>query len=98
MGVVLSMALLLGLPRGDAVRFAFLLAIPVIFFAGIYELSNAVGVYQAVDWKLLVVGFFTSAAVAFITIYLFAHAIEKIGLVPFVVYRIILGAVILLLV
>lgn len=97
MGVVLTAALLLGVARTEAARFAFLLAIPVIAIANFYTLGRA-SIAEPIVWTPLVVGFVASAAAAFFTIHWFARAIERIGLLPFAAYRVALGVVILLLV
>lgn len=98
MGVVLSAALLLGVARVEATRLAFLLSIPVILFATAYMLwrpSLEPGVAPA-EWTSLAVGFIVSALAAFAVIHWFTRIVERIGLLPFVAYRIALGAIILL--
>lgn len=95
-GITMTAAILLGLNRTAAARFSFLLSVPIIGVAGLLkfvelELSDA-----GVDWAVICVG----TAVAFISAYLCIHwflkVIERIGFVPFVVYRLILGAILLL--
>ena len=44
----------------------------------------------------MLVGFVVSAVFALLTIKLFIRFVEKIGLLPFVIYRIVLGIILLL--
>ena len=85
--------MLLGLKREDASRFAFLLAIPVILVAAGYELLNVSVSAMQVDWTAL----FTVTAVSFIsawlTIHWFLKLVERTGMLPYVIYRLFLGAV-----
>lgn len=94
-GVVITAGLLLGLARTQAAQFSFLLAIPVILAAAALQaLQLARGVHvEAVSAAPLAVGFAVSALFALATIRLFIRFVEKIGLLPFVLYRLLLGAV-----
>jgi undecaprenyl-diphosphatase len=51
-----------------------------------------------VDWSSLAWGVVLSGIAAYTAIHLFLRFIERIGMWPFVVYRLLLGAVILLMV
>lgn len=91
-GITLSAALLLGLTRVDAARFSFLLSIPTIIAAGILkgvELSRSAA---PLDGALFALGVLVSAVSAYACIALFLRLIERIGVVPFVIYRFALGA------
>lgn len=95
-GITITAALLVGLHRVEAARFSFLLSIPLILAAGglkTLELSQSL---LPVDWASLALGAAVSAISAWICIYYFLAFINKIGMMPFVVYRLLLGAVLLL--
>ena len=98
MGVALAAALLLGVNRIVAAKFVFMLAIPVIFFANVYTLGKLSfdGGLTVGDWLAFVIGFVVAFVVALATIHLFMKVLERVGLIPFVVYRILLGAVLLI--
>ena len=99
-GITITAALLLGLSRQQALSFSFLLAIPVIGGASvlnIWEMLRGSGV-NADLWYPMIIGFIISAIFALVTIKLFIRFVEKIGLLPFVIYRILLGIVLLLLI
>ncbi len=96
-GVVITAGLLLGLSRRQSAHFSFLLAIPVILAATALEavqLARGMSV-EAAALPSLVIGFAVSAVFALATIRLFIRFVEKIGLLPFVLYRLLLGAVLL---
>ena len=91
-GITISVALLLGLTAKDSARFSFLMSIPVIALGGLlkgYELAVQTA---AVDFLSLGLGFVVSAVSAFLCIKYFLAFIERIGMMPFVWYRLILGA------
>jgi len=48
------------------------------------------------DLIVLITGFLTSMICAFFTIKLFLSFVEKIGMIPFVIYRVLLGVILLL--
>lgn len=92
-GITITAGLITGLRREQAARFSFLLSIPVIALAG---MLHVVALYQgpeAVRWDLLAVGIAVSGIVAYLTIGWFLWLLDKIGMMPFVYYRLILGTV-----
>ena len=96
-GITIAAALLLGLSRRQSLNFSFLLAIPVIAAASalnIWQILDGSGV-NAELWYPMVLGFVISAVFALLTIKLFIRFVEKIGLLPFVIYRILLGIILL---
>jgi len=53
--------------------------------------------FNQVDWTLLLIGFVIALITAYTTIVFFIRLVERIGFMPFVIYRILLGAMLLLL-
>ena len=96
-GITITAGLLLGLTRHQAVRFSFLLAIPVILAASLHEIMRLGVQPDPETWRLMTLGFIASAFVALTTLRLFLLLVELIGLGPFVVYRLVLGALLLVL-
>lgn len=94
-GITMTAALMLGLTREAAARFSFLLSIPVIFLAGGLETVKLINADQATDWFALTAGAIFSAISAYICIFLFLKLLERIGMWPFVIYRLVLGAMLL---
>jgi len=94
-GATICMALLLGFSRSDSARFSFLLSIPAIAGAGIFEAREAIRVLGRDALPALAVG----ASVAAISGYMaIAWLIKWLGshdLVGFAIYRIIAGLALL---
>jgi undecaprenyl-diphosphatase len=89
---------LIGLNLKDSSKFAFLLAIPTIFGALVFLIGDMVLYESKINIISLVIGFFSSSIVAFLTIKYFLIFVEKIGMYPFVIYRVLLGLLILILI
>ena len=92
-GITISAGLALGLTRSAAARFSFLLSIPVIFLATAYETWSLLGAPGSVDWVGLIAVIVGSGISAFACIAVFLRVLERIGMLPFVLYRFLLGAV-----
>lgn len=91
-GVTMTAGLILGLSREGAARFSFLLSIPVITLAGLMLAMDLVQTPGSVDWGAMVIGMVTSAITAYLCIHFFLKLLERIGMLPFVIYRLVLGA------
>lgn len=97
-GITITAGLFLGLTRKAASRFSFLLSIPTIAMAGALETLDLARSPDPVDWTPLWLGALLSFIVAYLTIHFFLRFIEKVSMLPFVIYRFILGTLILYLV
>lgn len=94
-GITMTAGLALGLGREAAARFSFLLAIPVITLASLLQIFKLVRSSQAVDWLALFLGVVVSAVSAYLCIRVFLSWIEKVGFLPFAIYRVVLGIAII---
>ena len=94
-GITMTAGLLLGLSRQAAARFSFLLSIPIIFASGTLQTLELLQASQSIDWLALMLAVVLSAVSAGICIRLFLGMIEKIGMLPFVIYRLLLGLVLI---
>lgn len=95
-GITLTVALMLGFRREAAVRFSFLLAVPVgILVAGgeLFEMAGRDLV--AADVEGMAIGFVTAAVSAYVAIVWLLRWIRRQSLLVFVAYRVMLGLVIL---
>ena len=97
-GTAMTAALFIGLNLKDASKFSFLLSIPTILGALVFLLLEISTLSYSFNFVSLIVGFITSSVVAFLTIKFFLIFVDRIGMYPFVIYRIFLGFFILLLV
>lgn len=94
-GVTIMMGLALGLTRTAAARFSFLLSIPVILLAGWLKIFELCQLAEPVMWGHLLVGTIIAFISAYLCIGWFLKMLEKIGLLPFVIYRLLLGIILL---
>lgn len=94
-GVTMTAGLMLGLTREAAARFSFLLAIPVITLAGMLKTGELIVAETQADWSVLFTGALFSAISAYLCIVVFLKLLERIGMWPFVIYRLILGGILL---
>jgi undecaprenyl-diphosphatase len=96
-GATISAGLFLGLERAAAARFSFLLSVPAVVLSGVYELrqiGDAGGAGFGPTLLAALLAFVTGyAAIAFLLRFLATHTV-----MVFVVYRVALGALVLVLV
>ena len=95
-GATVTMGRMLGLERREAAKFSMLLAIPVIIIAGfvtLYEIYKGGNLAQLKD-ALSGVGYSFIFSIG--AIYLLMVWLKKWSFLPFVIYRIVLGTVLLL--
>ena len=96
-GITITMGLFLGLSRVEALKFSFMLAIPVISAATILQSIELFSTQLIeINYLHLFLGIFISFIIAFLTIRWFLEFVNRIGMLPFVIYRIFLGLIILL--
>lgn len=96
-GITLTAGLLLGLSKDVAARFSFLLAIPTILIACGYEFIGLIKSPIEIEWVPITIGCVVACISAYLCIALFLKSISRISLIPFAVYRIILGCSLLVL-
>ena len=98
-GITIAAGLFSNLSHTSATRFSFLLGTPIIFAAGLHKLTqflshpNPEQTYSSIH---LLIGLGVSFFVGLIAIKLLLKIIERVGLLPFIIYRIILASGILL--
>lgn len=93
-GITITAGLMLGLSRSEAARFSFLLAIPLILAAGGYDLLSLARGQSTIAWREFALGAIVAGITAFICIGTFLRFVERVGMMPFVIYRLILSGVI----
>lgn len=90
-GVTMTAALMMGLSRQASARFSFLLSIPVIVLAGGLETRDYLQHADITDMQPLLIGALLSGVSAYFCIHFFLKLLERIGMMPFVIYRIVLA-------
>ena len=93
-GITMTALLALGYSRNAAARFSFLMAIPAIALPGLLKTNELLGSDRVVAWDTLGIGVVVSAIVAFLTMRWFIGLIERVGMKPFVIYRVLLAVAI----
>ena len=93
-GVTITAALALGFDRVSAARFSFLLSIPIIALSGLFKGVELLGLSE-VRWGDMILGAVVSGITAYLCIGVFLAIINRIGMMPFVWYRVVLGCVLL---
>jgi len=94
-GVTMTAALFCGFDRESASRISFLLAIPAIAGAATLKTYDLVTSEVSVDWTTLGLGCGLATISAYLCIRLFLNVISNMGFLPFVIYRLLLGAVLI---
>jgi len=94
-GIVITAALLLNYKRVDAIKMAFLLSIPAIFMASVYNVFELTSSQNIIIYKEHFIGMILSLLFSYITIHLFITTINKISFTPYIIYRILLGTILL---
>ena len=94
-GITMTAGLFLGMKRIDAAKFSFLMSVPVIMLAAGYKLLIIFLNNIDVAWNELFFGMVVSLIIAYISIGFFMKVIQKVGLMPFAIYRILLSILII---
>ena len=90
-GVTITAGRFLGFTPEAAARFSFLLSIPIVGAAGAYgALSVATG-DAPINWMQFMLAFLLAAVAGWVCIAAFLALLQRVGLLPFVIYRLLLG-------
>jgi undecaprenyl-diphosphatase len=88
--------MLLGVRRETAAQYSFIAAVPIMFAATGYDFLKNRELFGADDLVFLAIGFVVSFLSAWLAVKGFIHLLKKWTLVPFAWYRIVVGALVLL--
>jgi undecaprenyl-diphosphatase len=98
-GATISAGLFAGLKREEAARFAFMLSGPIIFTAGFAQflktVNNAAIGGGELKLNFFLIGILSSAIFGYLTIKYFLKYLSTRTLYPFVVYRVIVGIILI---
>ncbi|WP_210395568.1 undecaprenyl-diphosphate phosphatase [Motiliproteus sediminis] len=90
-GITITAGLMLGLRRKAAARFSFYLSAPLILAAGSYKTLELIQMGERAPWLDISLGAGLSAVSAYACIHVFLVLLNRIGMWPFVLYRLLLG-------
>lgn len=94
-GSTIMGGLFTGLKRETAARFSFLLMIPAITASGLLELVEAWHILPDNSWTPLIVGTVVAGIVGYLAIWFLLAFLKRYSTAVFIIYRIVLGSVIL---
>jgi len=95
-GATIVGGLFVGLGYQSAAKFSFIIAVPVMIAAVGFDLIKSSATLTGHDMNLIAVGFLISFVVAYGGIRIFLKVLDRVKLVPFAIYRIVLSVAILL--
>lgn len=96
-GITMTAALMMGLSRTAAARYSFLMSIPITVLATAHGVKEVVTGESPVIAETFLAAAVLSAVFAFIVIHWFLRFVQSIGAMPFVIYRLLFAAVVLVL-
>lgn len=94
-GGTITAGLLMGYTREAGARYSFLLAIPAVFASGLYQLHKSWGIPGPVDMASTALATVVAFLVGYGVIVVFLRIVSKRGYLPFVLYRIVLGLLVI---
>jgi undecaprenyl-diphosphatase len=94
-GATITAGLFLGLKREEAARFSFLLSIPAIVLSGLYGLTELIAGDDDVNFGALVLATVVAFVFGYVSIAFLLRWLTSHSMMIFVIYRVVLGAVVL---
>jgi len=94
-GVTITAGRFLGFSPDAAARFSFLLAIPVVAAAGAYGALRVATGDTHIEWGQFMLALVLAALAGWVCIAAFLALLKRVGLMPFVIYRLLLGILLL---
>ena len=94
-GITMTGGLLVGLKRNAAARYSFLIGVPVIISAFLLETYKLAQEVPYIWSQELLLAFCFTLISSYLFINMFMYLLQKIGLMPFVVYRLLLSTALL---
>jgi undecaprenyl-diphosphatase len=93
-GVTMTAALAMGLTRPAAARFSFLLSVPAVTMAGLMSVVDFVQAPDHANWGPTLLAVVVSAITGYFTIHYLLKFIARVGMLPFLIYRLVLAAIV----
>tara|TARA_B100000123_G_scaffold165774_1_gene122710 strand:+ start:27 stop:566 length:540 start_codon:yes stop_codon:yes gene_type:complete len=94
-GTAITAALFLGFNKTDAAKFSLMLSIPTIAGAILFSFLDIRNLETDISILTTITGFLTTFIFAYVSIDIFLKVVKSIGYTPFVIYRMLLGILIL---
>lgn len=94
-GTAITGSLLLGYKKEEAAKYSLMLSIPTILGALIFSFGDISTLTDDIDILTTFIAFLTTFTVSYFSISIFIKLVKQLGYMPFIVYRLILGSVLL---
>jgi undecaprenyl-diphosphatase len=95
-GSTISGGMILGLSREEAAKFSFLLSVPIVLSAGIFQLLKSYSELAVISVDKILIGFIVSFVSGVLAIKFLLKFVRSHSLYPFIIYRIVLAVLILI--
>ncbi len=94
-GTAITGSLFLSYKKSEAAKYSLMLSIPTILGALIFSFSEINTLKEDISILTTFIAFLTTFIVSYLSISLFLGLVKKLGYLPFIVYRLILGITLL---
>jgi undecaprenyl-diphosphatase len=94
-GITMTAALMLGFTRTAASHFSFLLAVPTILMSAAVVVLDIIKSGEKLDTTAMLIGAVFSFVFAWLAIHWFLKLVERTGMLPYIIYRVLLGVILL---
>ena len=94
-GTAITGSLFLGYRKSEAAKYSLMLSIPTILGALVFSFLEFNTLKEDINILTTFIAFLTTFVVSYLSISLFLGLVKKLGYMPFIVYRLVLGIVLL---
>lgn len=97
-GTAITGSLILGYRKSEAAKYSLMLSIPTILGALVFSFLEFDTLEEDINILTIFIAFLTTFTVSYLSISLFLGLVKKLGYMPFIVYRLVLGIILLCLI
>ena len=94
-GTAITGSLILGYKKEEAAKYSLLLSIPTILGALLFSFKDINTLTEDIHILTTFIAFLTTFIVSYFSISIFINLVKELGYMPFILYRLILGSVLL---
>ena len=94
-GTAITGSLILGYKKEEAAKYSLMLSIPTILGALLFSFKDINTLTEDINILTTFIAFLTTFTVSYFSISIFINLVKQLGYMPFILYRLILGSVLL---
>ena len=94
-GTAITGSLILGYKKEEAAKYSLMLSIPTILGALLFSFKDINTLTEDINILTTFIAFLTTFTVSYFSISIFIKLVKQLGYIPFILYRLILGSVLL---